>query len=62
MIKTYCDFCGEEIKDVNMQVNLDWNAFGVSGFACEEYNFHLECATRIRNVLRERLKAGEDDG
>ena len=62
MIKTYCDFCGEEIKGVDMQVNLDWNAFGGSGFECDENNFHMECATRIRNIIREHLKGGEGDG
>jgi hypothetical protein len=57
MIKTYCDICGKELKQDNSdQVNIDFNAFGISGFkvnlngyecTCCEVNLCVECAESV---------------
>lgn len=52
MIKTYCDLCGTEIETADSQVNLDWHAFGVSGFVGDDYNFHAECAVRVKDAIQ----------
>lgn len=52
MIKVYCDYCHKEIENSNEQVNLDFNAFGCTGFPTDrEYQLHIECATRVKNKL-----------
>lgn len=56
MIKTYCDFCGEEIETANDQANLDWNAYGKSGFEPKDYQFHVKCAQKVDTVLQDLLK------
>lgn len=52
VIKCYCDYCKKEIESSNEQVNLDFNAFGCTNFPTnKEYQFHIECATRVQNKL-----------
>lgn len=52
MIKVYCDYCHKEIESPNEQVNLNFNAFGSTGFLTDmEYQLHIECATRVKNKL-----------
>ena len=57
MIKTYCDYCQKEIESSNEQVNLDFNAYGCTGFPKDkEYQFHVECAIRVKNKLEDFMK------
>lgn len=61
MIKCYCDFCKKEIENSNKQVNLNFNAFGCTGFTTDkEYRFHIECATRMQNKIEDILNRKGD--
>jgi hypothetical protein len=57
MIKVYCDYCQKEIESSNEQVNLDFNAFGCTGFPTDkEYQLHIKCACRVKNKLEDIMK------
>ena len=59
MIKVYCDICGKELKsDCSDQVNLDFNAFGTTGFEPKELNMCVECANKVVSDIEE-LRSGE---
>lgn len=62
MIKIYCDYCYKEIESSNEQVNLDFNAFGCTGFDDKEYQLHIECATRVKNKLEAFIEGKEREG
>lgn len=48
MIKVYCDICGRLLKkDCSDQVNLNFNAYGVTGFKTMEVNLCVPCAEFI---------------
>lgn len=52
MIEVYCDYCKRKIESSNEQVNLDFNAYGCTGFPTDmEYQLHVECAYRVKNKL-----------
>lgn len=54
MMEVFCDYCKKKIEDPNEQVNLNFNAYGCTGFAVDkEYQLHIECATRVRNKLED---------
>ena len=54
MIEVYCDYCQKKIESTSEQVNLNFNAFGCSGFPTDkEYQLHIECATRVKNKLED---------
>lgn len=53
MIKTYCDLCGKEIETSNDEVNMDFNAFGCTNFRLRAYQFHADCARRIKDKLED---------
>lgn len=63
MITVKCDYCGKRIESTNEQVNLDFNSYGVSGFPYHnlEYQFHTECAIRVKNKLEDFLKGEESE-
>lgn len=63
MIITKCDYCGKKIESTNEQVNLDFNAYGCSGFPHInlEYQFHTECAIRVKNKIEDFLKGDESE-
>ena len=62
MITVKCDYCGKKIESSNEQVNLDFNAYGCTGFPTnKEYQFHVECATRVTNKLEDFLKGKESE-
>ena len=59
MIKIYCDICGKQLnKDCSNQVNIDFNAFGTSGFEPKELNLCVECANKVVSDIEE-LRSGE---
>lgn len=61
MIEVYCDYCQKKIESTNEQVNLNFNAFGCTGFLTDkEYQLHIECATRIKNKLEDFMKPQQD--
>ena len=54
MIRAYCDICGKMMKnDCSDMVNLDFNAYFVSGFEKREKNLCVPCAERIVSIIDE---------
>ena len=59
MIKIYCDICGKQLnKDCSNQVNLDFNAYGTSGFKPMEINLCVDCANEVESCI-EKMKGGK---
>lgn len=62
MIKVYCDYCEKKIENSNEQINLNFNAYGCTGFPTDkEYQLHVECATRLKNKLENFLKERSEE-
>lgn len=52
MIEVYCDYCKKKIESANEQVNIDFIAYGCTGFPNGvEYQLHVECAVRVKKKL-----------
>ena len=71
MIKTYCDICGKELKeDCSDQVNLDFHAFGITGFIvklqAEQFkanslNLCVECAEKVVSDIEDLRKIAKQE-
>ena len=63
MIRTYCDFCGKEIKTPEDQVNIDFTAVGHDHKVVKRYHLHDECAVYadVSLLLTFADSAKEDD-
>ena len=54
MIQVYCDVCWKKLKkDCADQVNLDFNAFGITGFKHKELNLCVRCAELVLSKIEE---------
>lgn len=54
MIEVYCDVCWKKLKkDCADQVNLDFNAFGITGFKHEGLNLCVRCAELVLSKIEE---------
>lgn len=64
MIKTTCDLCGKVLdKKCSDQVNLDFNAYGCTGFSGpEEMQFCVPCADKVVEAIDALIGARSPQG
>lgn len=57
MVKTFCDYCGDEITCADFQVTAELSACGFcsSDFGGGEFHYHPDCANEVKKTL-ERLR------
>ena len=61
MVKTFCDYCGNEITCADFQVTAEFSACGYDGdvdyVESSEFHYHSDCAKEVRKTLERMQRA-----